>query len=222
MILRWRQGLRRGTAGSWPPGLKAFRLPPILPNGACKPGTRCGEIQRPWMPLRNSGSPRKPVAILPAHGACSAMRSGSRRNLQTQLWAIEDAVGREDIAGALRHYDVALRTKAQSRAILYPVLASAIRDAQVRAELVRTLVSRPLWADDFLGYAAKNGENAQATAALLTALHQRNVPIPEPVNAALIGSMVARGQGGLPGASMRRCGAMQTAGARGIRGSRPC
>lgn len=119
----------------------------------------------------------------------------SRRNLQTQLWAIEDAVGREDIAGALRHYDVALRTKAQSRAILYPVLASAIRDAQVRAELVRTLASRPLWADDFLGYAARTGENAQATAALLAALHQRNVPVPEPVNAALIGSMVARGQG---------------------------
>lgn len=118
----------------------------------------------------------------------------SRRDLQTQLWAIEDAVGREDIAGALRHYDVALRTKAQSRAILYPVLASAIGDAQVRAELVRTIGTRPLWADDFLAYASKAGANPQATAALLVALHRRGIPVPEAVDSALIGSMVARGQ----------------------------
>jgi hypothetical protein len=118
----------------------------------------------------------------------------SRRDLQTQLWAIEDAVGREDIAGALRHYDVALRTKGQSRAILYPVLASAIGDAQVRAEFVRMLSTRPLWADDFLAYASKAGEDPRATAALLVALHRRGIPVPEQVNAALINSMVARGQ----------------------------
>lgn len=118
----------------------------------------------------------------------------SRRDLQTQLWAIEDAVSREDIAGALRHYDVALRTKAQSRAILYPVLASAIGDAQVRAELVRTMATRPLWTDDFLAYASKAGENQPATAVLLVALRLRGIPVPEQVDAALIGSMVARGQ----------------------------
>jgi hypothetical protein len=118
----------------------------------------------------------------------------SRRDLQTQLWAIEDAVGRDDIAGALRHYDVALRTKVQSRAILYPVLASAIGDAQVRAELVRTMGTRPLWADDFLAYASKAGETSEATAALLVALHRGGIPVPEHVNSTLIGTMVAGGQ----------------------------
>lgn len=118
----------------------------------------------------------------------------TRRDLQTQLWAIEDAVGRGDIADTLRHYDVALRTKEQSRAILYPVLASAIGDAQVRAELVRTLSMRPLWAESFLAYTSRINENAQATAALFVALHRQGISVPEHANAALIGSMMARRQ----------------------------
>lgn len=36
----------------------------------------------------------------------------SRRSLTTRLWAIEDAVARDDIPAALRNYDVALRTSA--------------------------------------------------------------------------------------------------------------
>lgn len=34
----------------------------------------------------------------------------SRRDLQVQLWAIEDAIGRGDIPAALHQYDTALRT----------------------------------------------------------------------------------------------------------------
>ena len=49
----------------------------------------------------------------------------SRRELQTQLWAIEDAVSRDDITGALRQYDIALRTSRKAPDLLFPVLASA-------------------------------------------------------------------------------------------------
>src|SRR5690606_28285593 len=39
----------------------------------------------------------------------------SRRELRTQIWGIEEAVGRGDIAGALEQYDRALRTSHRAR-----------------------------------------------------------------------------------------------------------
>ncbi|MDT9096849.1 hypothetical protein RSW32_26335, partial [Escherichia coli] len=56
----------------------------------------------------------------------------SRRDNSTQLWAIEDAVARNDIPDVLRHYDVALRTSPNLADILYPVLASASADPAIR------------------------------------------------------------------------------------------
>jgi hypothetical protein len=53
----------------------------------------------------------------------------SRRDLLTQLWLIEDNVGRDDAAQALVHYDVALRANRNAGSVLYPVLASAITDS---------------------------------------------------------------------------------------------
>src|SRR3546814_20250863 len=42
----------------------------------------------------------------------------SRRDLRTQLMAIELAVAQGDISGALRHYDIALRTKQHAPELL--------------------------------------------------------------------------------------------------------
>jgi len=69
----------------------------------------------------------------------------SRRNLATQLWEIENAVSRGDIAGALRHYDIAFRTNVKARELLFPVLSNATDDPEIRAALVATLSQRPLW-----------------------------------------------------------------------------
>src|SRR3546814_1290750 len=52
----------------------------------------------------------------------------SRRDLRTQLMAIELAVAQGDISGALRHYDIALRTKKNAPELLFPVLTSALPD----------------------------------------------------------------------------------------------
>lgn len=67
----------------------------------------------------------------------------SRRELPTQTWAVQDAVSRGDIRAALRHYDIALRTSGYASALMFPVLASAIAEPEVRSELIRTLAARP-------------------------------------------------------------------------------
>ena len=43
----------------------------------------------------------------------------SRRDLPTQLWLIEENVNRNNVPGALRHYDVALRTSLSSHELLF-------------------------------------------------------------------------------------------------------
>src|SRR3546814_17422634 len=58
----------------------------------------------------------------------------SRRDLRTQLMAIELAVARDDIPSALRHYDIALRTKKNAPDLLFPVLTSALTNPTIRTE----------------------------------------------------------------------------------------
>jgi len=110
----------------------------------------------------------------------------SRRNLQTRLWAIEDAVARGDISNALYHYDIALRTSRTAPDLLFPVLAGALTDVPIRTALVRKLAERPIWGDLFVSYVSDNGPNTQATAAFYTALHQRGIHPSEAATAALL------------------------------------
>lgn len=118
----------------------------------------------------------------------------TRRDLRTQLWAIEDAVARGDVGGALKHYDIALRTEKTAPGLLYPVLSGAIIDPAVRTKLVETLARKPLWADSFVDYAASNSFDHQATAALFRELRRAQFPISERANSTLIKAMVAKQQ----------------------------
>ena len=97
----------------------------------------------------------------------------SRRDFQTQLWAIEDAVGRGDIPGALKHYDLALRISTDAPALLFPVLASAIEDPDIRAALAATLARNPAWAPGFIGYLAGPATAPRLMAALFNGLRRR-------------------------------------------------
>ena len=118
----------------------------------------------------------------------------SRRDLTTQIWAIEDAVERGDIAGALRHYDIALRTNRTAPDLLYPVLAEAIGDAAIRAELVGTLATKPEWGTSFVDYVAAGGPDPQATASLFRSLGRNGVPVSASGRTALIGALIAKGE----------------------------
>lgn len=114
----------------------------------------------------------------------------SRRDLRTALWAIEYAVQRNDVAGALHQYDIVLRTSQKAGDLLFPVLSSAISDANVRAELVKVLKNEPIWSEFFLNYAADNGPDADAVVDLLIQLANARAPIPEYARSSLVSRLV--------------------------------
>lgn len=117
----------------------------------------------------------------------------SRRDLQTQFWAIEDAVGRDDVAEVLRHYDIALRTSVAGSGILFPLLATAASDPAVRSGLIKILAARPNWSESFIGYVAGNGPDPRSTAALFLGLRHVGVAVPKTTLAPLVNALVAGG-----------------------------
>lgn len=74
----------------------------------------------------------------------------SRRDISAQTWLIQRAVQRNDVAGALRHYDTVLRVSPPMAAQLFPVLVQAIRVPEIAVALNRLLRTRPNWGDQFL------------------------------------------------------------------------
>lgn len=73
----------------------------------------------------------------------------SRRNLVTQLWLIEDASGRGNVALTLKNYDYALSTNFESHELLFPVLIAATEDDHLRKPIARMLRQKPLWLPQF-------------------------------------------------------------------------
>lgn len=117
----------------------------------------------------------------------------SRRNLATQLWVIEDAVARGDIALALRHYDIALRTSSGAPDLLFPVLGGAIGQPEVRRNMIALLRQRPLWAGDFVGFVAAGGIDPKAVAAVLQGLRGSGVSVTAEAVAFLINRLLDAG-----------------------------
>src|SRR5690606_1446045 len=64
-------------------------------------------------------------------------RELSRRELRAQIWAIEESVRRGDIAEALHHYDMALRTSVRAQELLFPILAAALEEPSIRSALLQ-------------------------------------------------------------------------------------
>lgn len=115
----------------------------------------------------------------------------SRRNAATQLWAIEDAVARGDIAGALRHYDITLRVRPGLGEVLYPVLTAASAEPAIRLHLTRTLAAKAPWSDSFVDFASGNGKNPEAIASLFRDLRLAHVNIPQSSWSTVINALVA-------------------------------
>jgi hypothetical protein len=117
----------------------------------------------------------------------------SRRDLTTQIWALEDAVGHGDIGGALRHYDIALRTSPESADLLFPVLAAASGDTAVRSALVRTLAGDPPWAAPFVSYLAENGKDPIVNATVLQRLGLAGFSVPATARVAVVTALTRAG-----------------------------
>lgn len=116
----------------------------------------------------------------------------SRRDLAMNVWAIEDAVGRGDVAGALRHYDLALRTSREAPALLFPILSSAIADGPVRHALVGTMSGRPIWAAQFVTYAADEGPAPEATVRFFADLRRARLPVADDAGATVMFKLMDR------------------------------
>ncbi len=116
----------------------------------------------------------------------------SRRDLATQLFLIEDSVGRNDIAAALHHYDTALRVKQSSRALLYPVLTDAMEVPAIRKRFLPYMADPPPWLESFLRFAVSNTDDPSAIAAM--AINAKGFPTAsayQSLNAELLARLVA-------------------------------
>ena len=114
----------------------------------------------------------------------------SRRNFNTQLWAVEDAVARGDISGALQHYDIALRTTRAAADVLFPILTAAITDPQIRTALAATLSEKPIWTVPFIRYLVANGSNAASAGSLYADLRRAGVSIPAEADEAVVRNLL--------------------------------
>ncbi|WP_288413745.1 hypothetical protein [uncultured Sphingomonas sp.] len=128
-----------------------------------------------------------------ARGYLHYARALTKRNLQVQFWAIEDAVARDDIPRVLREYDIALRTSQNGRDALFPILAQAISDLPVRRGAIDLLDRRPYWAPSFLFFLAREGPSPLATAEVFSELRHRGFPVAEGAVAILIDKLIGAG-----------------------------
>ncbi|MFL0415860.1 hypothetical protein, partial [Sphingomonas sp. 179-A 2A2 NHS] len=117
----------------------------------------------------------------------------SRRELNTRLWLIEDAVARGDVPGALRHYDIALRTSRTAADLLYPVLAQAIADPTIVRALITKLAARPPWRDAFLDYVGGRGPSPVRSAQFFSQLAKAGIAIPEVPRISVVNALARDG-----------------------------
>jgi hypothetical protein len=126
----------------------------------------------------------------------AASEALSRHDLGTQLLLIQSSVERDDAGQALNHYDIALRTSEAAPAILFPILTSAIEDAQIQAALAPIIGRQPVWLRDFLSFAIADGARpSDLAAAIMRAGRLPDSPDFHLLESSLIARLVAVGDG---------------------------
>ena len=83
----------------------------------------------------------------------------SRRELGAQIWLIEQYVAADDAAGALRHYDTALRTNTAIQLPLFTQLTAGIELPIIQQALAPYVRADPPWLRSFLTHAIGNSAN---------------------------------------------------------------
>jgi hypothetical protein len=116
----------------------------------------------------------------------------SRRDLPTQLGLIEESVARNDIPGALAHYDIALRTSTASAELLFPVLVAATSEAGVVPPLARLLNHNPPWRTNFLWSLVGNAPSDETLIRIFEATARRDLPFDAQLAQALIQRLVTK------------------------------
>jgi hypothetical protein len=115
----------------------------------------------------------------------------SRRSLATRLWLIQHAVDAGDVPGALRHFDIALRTSPAAPDVLFPVLARAASDPGLAGPLA-ALLDRPSdWRLAFLHYAITDGHAAADMARVIAVMRDRDAVRTGKIDQVLVGQLVS-------------------------------
>lgn len=130
----------------------------------------------------------------------------SRRSLPTRLWLIQDRVDHGDVAGALRNFDIALRTTTDAQPILFPVLAKASADPTLIVPLARTLDRTSDWRLSFVEWAIASDVNLAGIARLVAKMNDRQFIVANGIDRQLIGQLADDGQFGLADLLNRRFG----------------
>lgn len=118
----------------------------------------------------------------------------SRRDIGTQLQLLEKQVARDNVPGALVHYDRILRTNAAYQPLLFPKLADASSDTSVAGNVVALLASAPPWLEAFLDWAIYDARAMGNLATVLPAARGQTAAWTEARDAALIRKFVDYGE----------------------------
>ncbi|HEY8605374.1 hypothetical protein [Tsuneonella suprasediminis] len=118
----------------------------------------------------------------------------SRRNLQSHFWAIEDAVSRGDVQGALKQYDTALRTSRRAPDVLFPTLSGALSEPKVRQGIIDILLTKPVWGDRFVRYVSQGEIDPIGSVAFFRNAEAAGLKIVDGDRTRLINVLVRRGE----------------------------
>ncbi|HEX3422635.1 MAG TPA: hypothetical protein VHS33_04435 [Sphingomicrobium sp.] len=117
----------------------------------------------------------------------------SRRSLPTRLWLIQDAVDQGNVVGALRNFDIALRTTTDAQPILFPVLAKASADPTLTKPLAETLDQPSDWRLMFFEWALANDRDVVPLANVVAHMGDRRFVLANGVDQRLIERLVTDG-----------------------------
>lgn len=130
----------------------------------------------------------------------------SRRSLPTRLWLIQDSVDRGDVAGALRNFDIALRTTTDAQPILFPVLAKASTDPTLTVPLARMLDQPSDWRLRLIEWALTNSAHLDGLASVVARMNDRRFIVANGIDQQLMERLANDGQFGPASLLNRRFG----------------
>lgn len=102
----------------------------------------------------------------------------SRRDIPTQFWLLERRVSANDVGGALSHFGIALQVAPSTQEVLFPVLSSALSQADLREPIARLVHRGDSWRPDFLYYAGAHADPASAGTLFLILARLGTPPAP--------------------------------------------
>lgn len=118
----------------------------------------------------------------------------SRRSLATRLWLIQDAVDHGDVAGALRDFDIALRTTIDAQPILFPVLAKASADPRLTTALARTFDKASDWRLMFFEWTLANNVDPLPIAKVVSRMRDRQFVVANNIDQRLVQRLASAGE----------------------------